>query len=259
VSRWHGLLLPVALLAVSGCAVGPAWQDLTSASSPLPVVTTTQAASATAAPAAPAGAADTSAGVALIATLRRPTRVLRAPGGALLVEQPDKTDEGTRQRLLVLQDRQEWLQVALPGRPRGRTGWLRAGDADLSATDWRLRVSLGTRRLTVLRGGMVYGEHPVAVGTAATPTPKGLFYLTDLLAPPDPDGAYGPYAFGLSAYSDVVTSFGRGGRGQIGLHGTSARASIGQAVSNGCLRLDNETITALARELPLGTPFEITA
>jgi lipoprotein-anchoring transpeptidase ErfK/SrfK len=100
----------------------------------------------------------------------------------------------------------------------------------------------------------VVREYPVATGTGGTPTPHGSFYLTELLAPSNP--GYGPYAFGLSAFSDVLSSFG-GGPGQIGLHGTDDAASIGNAASHGCVRMTNDDITALARLLPLGTPITI--
>lgn len=245
------------LLALSGCAVGQTWEELLGDDAPASAQSSSPA--ATALP-VPADAGDTTSGtIALVATLRGNTRVHTAAAGRLLRVQDDMTDEGTRQRLLVMADRGDWLQVALPGRPNGRTGWVRAGDVDLAATDWRVRVSLRQRTLTVLRGGLVYGTHSVAIGGPATPTPTGLFFVTDLLAPPDPAGVFGPYAFGISAYSDVVTSFGNGGRGQIGLHGTKDPASIGRPVSNGCLRLANDTIRTLAAQLPLGTPFEVTA
>ncbi|HVB05988.1 MAG TPA: L,D-transpeptidase, partial [Acidimicrobiales bacterium] len=58
---------------------------------------------------------------------------------------------------------------------------------------------------------------------------------------PDPAGTYDPYAFGLSAFSDVLSSFG-GGPGEIGLHGTDQPTSVGADVSHGCLRVSNATI-----------------
>jgi lipoprotein-anchoring transpeptidase ErfK/SrfK len=251
VSRTLRLLVTAALLlALTGCAAGPSWDDLMAQTSPAasPSAVATQQA---ARPADPALST-------LIATLTRRTDVLTRPGGGVLAVQPARTEKGAPQSLLVREQRGAWLRVALPGRPNGRSGWVRAAAVELSATDWRVEVSLAQRRLTVSRGGMVYGEHPVAVGKPSTPTPTGLFFLTDLLRPPQSGGAYGPYAFGLSAFSEVVTSFG-GGRGQIGLHGTDAPASIGTAASSGCLRIDNETVTALAAQLPLGTPVEIRA
>ena len=95
------------------------------------------------------------------------------------------------------------------------------------------------------------------VGRSATPTPAGTYFITELLQQPSPRGSYGPFAFGLSAYSDTLTSYA-GGPGQIGLHGTDAPSLVGTDVSHGCLRVTNDVITALARQLPLGTPVRIT-
>ena len=87
---------------------------------------------------------------------------------------------------------------------------------------------------------------------------RGVNFITDKLETPDPDGAYGPYALGLSAYSDVLTEFA-GGAGQVGIHGTNDPSVIGQEVSAGCIRLRNEDIERLVPLLPLGTPVEIVA
>jgi lipoprotein-anchoring transpeptidase ErfK/SrfK len=62
------------------------------------------------------------------------------------------------------------------------------------------------------------------------------------------DPAYGPYAFGLSGFSEVLTSF-NGGQGQLGLHGTNQPDKIGTRVSSGCIRLRNEDIEALVAEV----------
>ncbi len=94
-----------------------------------------------------------------------------------------------------------------------------------------------------------------ASGTGDTPTPLGTFYLVELLRPTN--GGYGPYAYGLSGFSEVLDDFG-GGPGQIWLHGTDDPDSIGRAVSHGCIRLSDEDITLLAETLPLGTPVVIT-
>ena len=99
---------------------------------------------------------------------------------------------------------------------------------------------------------------PVAVGAKDTPTPRGTFYLTALLQPPNPAGAYGPYAFGLSGYSPVLKTFA-GGDGEIGLHGTGDPASIGHSVTHGCIRVPNKVIEAMAGRLPLGTPVIVSA
>jgi len=79
-----------------------------------------------------------------------------------------------------------------------------------------------------------------------------------LIKTPNPSGAYGPYAFGLSGFSDTLTTF-NGGPGQLGIHGTNEPSAIGTQVSHGCIRMSNDDITRLARMLPLGTPVQIAA
>jgi lipoprotein-anchoring transpeptidase ErfK/SrfK len=159
---------------------------------------------------------------------------------------------------LVDQNQGDWLQVLLPVRPNGSTGWIRAADVTLSTTAFSVDIALAEHRLVVRDGDQVVADVPVGVGTSATPTPGGRYYIKELLQPPDPGGAYGPYAYGLSGFSNVLDEF-NGGDGVIGIHGTNEPELIGTDVSHGCIRVDNETITRLAGMLPLGTPVHISA
>jgi lipoprotein-anchoring transpeptidase ErfK/SrfK len=152
----------------------------------------------------------------------------------------------------------DWLKVLLPIRPNGSSGWVPSSSVQLAWVPWRVTVDRSARRLTLSNAGHVVMTTPVAVGSTSTPTPLGTFYLTSLLRPPDPGGAYGPFAFGLSGYSPVLKRFA-GGPGEIGLHGTDDPASIGRSVTHGCIRVSNRVITTLAGRLPLGTPVVVTA
>ncbi|MGZ4385152.1 MAG: L,D-transpeptidase, partial [Gaiellaceae bacterium] len=109
---------------------------------------------------------------------------------------------------------------------------------------------------TAWRQGRIVVQAQAAVGRTSLPTPTGLYYVTELLRQPDPRGAYGPYAIGLSAYSRVLFAFG-GGPGQIGIHGTNEPSLLGTNASHGCIRVANAVIVRLARILPLGTPVTI--
>jgi lipoprotein-anchoring transpeptidase ErfK/SrfK len=157
---------------------------------------------------------------------------------------------------LVKQRKPGWLQVYLPVRPNLSSGWIRPGEIRLTADPYRVEVQLRSHRLIAWRGRDRVVSAPIAVGRAVSPTPTGRYYLTDLLRPPDPNGFYGPYAFGLSAHSPVFTSF-EGGDGQVGIHGTNDPSVIGTDVSHGCIRVSNATISHLAKLLPLGTPVTI--
>lgn len=149
-----------------------------------------------------------------------------------------------------------WLQVRLPARPNGLTGWIRTTDVDITRNPYRIEVDVDDYELAIFRDDEVVLTTTVAIGTGSTPTPRGEFYLMELLRPPDPDGLYGPYAYGLSGFSNALTSF-NGGPGIIGIHGTNEPDLLGRDVSHGCIRVDNGVITEMAGFLPLGTPISI--
>jgi lipoprotein-anchoring transpeptidase ErfK/SrfK len=149
-----------------------------------------------------------------------------------------------------------WVNVLLPVKPNGSTGWVRAGDVEITENPYRLVVHVRRHRLDVFDAGQRTARYPIGVGKESTPTPGGRYYITQLFAPPNPDGPYGPYAYALSGFSEVLTSF-RGGDAIIGIHGTNRPDLIGQDVSAGCIRMSNDDVTRLTRVLPLGTPVEI--
>ena len=235
-------VLIVALL--SGCATAGAGHS--SAPSPLSPIPSVTASSGPPAPPPPVGVSAT-AEVSRLA-------VYASLGGAVKLSLTNPRPSGAPLTFLVLQSSSDWLEVQLPDRPNGSRGWISASQVTLHNLDYSLQVSTEQNTLSLYRSNTLVTTYSVATGTGGTPTPHGAFYLTELLAPTN--SGYGPYAFGLSAFSDVLTSFG-GGPGQIGLHGTDDAASIGKAVSHGCIRMSNSDITTLAKMLPLGTPITI--
>lgn len=152
----------------------------------------------------------------------------------------------------------EWINVHLPVQPNGTTGWVRRADVSLSNNPFRIEIDRATHSLEVFNQNSLWLTTDVAIGTGDTPTPVGDFYLLELLAPSDPAGAYGPFAFGLSGFSEVLDSFGGAETAIIGLHGTNDPASLGTDVSHGCVRIENSIIEQLAVSVPLGTPVLIT-
>ena len=150
----------------------------------------------------------------------------------------------------------KWVRVRLPHRPNGATAWVRSRNVRFMLTRFHVQVDLRRHELKVWRRAKLFVKAPIGVGRAVTPTPQGRYYLVSLLRTRNPRGAYGPYAFGLSAYSRVLTRFA-GGPGQIGLHGTNRPRMLARNVSHGCIRVNNTVIRRLARTLPLGTPIDI--
>jgi lipoprotein-anchoring transpeptidase ErfK/SrfK len=157
---------------------------------------------------------------------------------------------------LVQEQGTDRVRVLLPLRPNGSQGWVKARDVKVLQHDYRIVVSVGQHTLTVYKGQSVVMKERAGLGTSTTPTPGGVFYTKELIKPPTPNGAYGPYAYGLSGYSQVLDEF-LGGQGEIGIHGTNDPAGLGKNVSHGCIRISNEAITKLATMLPLGVPVQI--
>jgi lipoprotein-anchoring transpeptidase ErfK/SrfK len=213
---------------------------------------------------APAGTAPTTvplaAGASLVAQAEPASVPVYAAAGdgepASSLDNPN--ENGAPLVFLVRQQQGDWLNVYLPVRPNGSTGWVRAADVSVVSNPYSMDIALGAHRLVVHNGDDVVLDEPIAVGTADTPTPGGVYYIKELLQPPDPSGPYGPYAYGLSGFSNVLDEF-NGGDGVIGIHGTNQPEAIGTDVSHGCIRLRNEAILELVPVLPLGTPVHITA
>jgi lipoprotein-anchoring transpeptidase ErfK/SrfK len=241
-----GLLAFVAVAALlSGCGSGSSTTDQAKSSSssaaPGPSTTAHFTSSVVAQAKVPSVAIfDTSAATTPSKTLPSPQ-----PSGSPLVFLV-QGEEGSR------------LHVLLPIRPNGSTGWIERADVNLAQHDYRIIVALGAHQITVMKGDAIFLQDPIGVGTKDTPTPGGIYYTKELYKPPNPNGPYGPYAYALSGYSDVLTDF-EGGDGVIGIHGTNDPSAIGHDVSHGCIRMSNAGITKLAQTLPLGVPVEIQA
>jgi lipoprotein-anchoring transpeptidase ErfK/SrfK len=198
----------------------------------------------------------------LVATTKVPSlQVFDQPAatGKVVTTLSAKTDYGLPRTLLGTAVRPGWIQVLLPIRPDGSQGWIRATDVTTTTTDYLVRIALSTHHLTLMKAGVPVFGTAVVIGKTETPTPTGLFYVTDPVdLQSQPNGAYGAFALGLSGFSNVLTSF-NGGPGQIAVHGTPYADQVGQNLSNGCVRIPNPLILQLAKTVPLGTPVSITA
>ena len=161
-----------------------------------------------------------------------------------------------RRVVLALAARKEatgfWYRVSLPGRPNGRTGWIRAASVTVSPVRSEIVVRRGRRTLELYQRGRLRLRTRVVVGARGMETPLGLFYVTAAFRPTNP--FLGSYAFETSAYSRL--SDWPGG-GVVGIHGTSQPWLLGRAVSHGCVRVSNTVALQLRRLAPLGTPVRI--
>lgn len=165
------------------------------------------------------------------------------------------TPDGFLQSYLLLQEQSTssglWVELRIPGRPNGRTGWVPRGALDtFNHTNMEIVVNRAARQLTLYRAGQAIFRAPVGVGKPGTPTPAGHFWITEAFSSSNP--AYGPYAFGTSDYSTLTDWIGGG---IVGLHGTNEPSLVPGDPSHGCIRLHNRDILRLSKLVSIGTPL----
>ena len=205
-------------------------------------------------------AASSDSPLGLAALAHGPVDVFSAPGDV----EPEMTLEATTildtVTVLAVVDEPEdgWVEVMLPVRPNGSTGWVSTDQVSLYAVDGEIHIDLSERSLTYVIDGVTVLETEVGVGSEHNRTPVGVFFVTDNVTLADPNSPWGPHALGLSARSDTITEF-NGGDGIIGIHGTNNPGSIGGNISLGCIRLPNDKITTLYERVPIGTRVIVTA
>ncbi|HMK62250.1 MAG TPA: L,D-transpeptidase [Acidimicrobiales bacterium] len=158
--------------------------------------------------------------------------------------------------MLVTAFQGNWVQAYVPQRPNESTAWFPASDVTISYDPYHIDVSLSGHQLVLYKDNAPVYSAPVASGAPDSPTPTGSYFVAYIVKLTDPDNVYGPYAMGTSAFSNTYYSF-EGGPGQIGIHGTDQPWVIGSYASHGCIRLNNNDITAVATQIPPGTPVEI--
>lgn len=169
---------------------------------------------------------------------------------------------GQSLRLLVLRDATDedgdiWLRIQLPIWPNGQAGWVAASDVRLAEVDERVVVDLSERSLVRLREGRPVATLPVAVGSTATPTPPGRYFVWAKVETDRPSGAYGSFILGLSGFSESIEPWEEWpGQPRLAIHGTDDPGDAGQAVSKGCVRVLNALLRRL-RDVPMGTPVVI--
>jgi L,D-transpeptidase catalytic domain len=189
-----------------------------------------------------------------IVQLRRSARLplFATPGGKVVQELSAKTEFGSPRVLGVVRQRGSWLGVSTSLRPDGRLGWVRFDVAKMKLywTRYSLRVLLYKRELQLRYGRRLMASYTVTVGAAGSSTPLGRFAITDALVFQQ-SPYYGCCALALSGRQEHLPVGWLGGD-RIAIHGTPG--PVGFAASHGCIRATDETMRALFRRVPLGTP-----
>lgn len=107
---------------------------------------------------------------------------------------------------------------------------------------YNIIINRATRKLSLYKDGKLFRQYTIAVGKASTPTPVGVFKITDKLE--NPDASLGARWIGLSLEGYAI-------------HGTNNPSSIGKAISDGSIRLYNRNIIELFTLVPIGTSVTI--
>ncbi|WP_241842303.1 L,D-transpeptidase [Pseudofrankia sp. BMG5.36] len=165
---------------------------------------------------------------------------------------------GAPSALPLIDSRPGWLRVRVAQRPNFSTAWIRATDARLVSSSYRIAIDVQAKRLRLFDHGKVTLDAPAGVGTPDDPTPTGEFFLA-LFAPP-PGPGYGDFILVTSAHSTSITDWDSSGDAIVGVHGPlGADAEIGDSgaqVSHGCVRLHLSDLAPL-RAVPAGSPITI--
>jgi lipoprotein-anchoring transpeptidase ErfK/SrfK len=234
--------LPPASAVSQGQAAGSAGTGTTPLSAAPPVTSASQVPAST-----------------VVATLRGDVPGSPAPGAAATQTVPG-TWYGYPSMLPVIAAKGRWLEVRLAQRPNESTAWIPRSAATTSTVPYAVLVNLSTERLTVYQSGQPILSFPAGIGSPASPTPPGNFFVT--MTAPAPDPGYGPFVLVTSAHSDAITDWDNSGDAIIAIHGPidavddAAIGTTGAAISSGCVRLHNADLAQLSL-LPPGTPVDI--
>lgn len=120
----------------------------------------------------------------------------------------------------------------------------------------RIIINIPSCTLELYKNNTLVREYPVGVGKPSTPTPIGKFFVTekevnpcwyppgkDYVVPSGPDNPLGYRWMGFAPL--------------YGIHGTNAPWSIGFAVSNGCVRMQEADVEELFELIDCETPVFI--
>jgi lipoprotein-anchoring transpeptidase ErfK/SrfK len=178
---------------------------------------------------------------------RREVVVYAAPGGAPIARLgPQQIGETW---LPVIAQQPGWVQVLLPSRPNGSTGWLTETALDRAVTPYLIRVHLRSFNVELFKGGQRLGSWTAGIGKTSAPTPTGRTFLLGSFS--DTAQRYSPVILPLGTHSPTLDSFG-GGPGTVAIHTWPTANVFGTRSSDGCIRVPKDALDQLTR-VPLGT------
>ena len=191
-----------------------------------------------------------------IVSVRRTAVMRSGPGGRVIERLGPRTEFGGPTAMSVVRRRGRWVGVTTARRRNGSLGWLDVKSLRTSRTRLTIRVDRSARRLELRRAGKVLARSTVSIGRPGSPTPTGRFAVTDKLRGDRFGSYYGCCILALSG-TQPNTPPGWPGGNRLAIHGTPNQASLGGAVSAGCVHASASTLERLMRRVPVGTPVII--
>lgn len=190
--------------------------------------------------------------------------VLAFAKGASVFSKPDFATRSDRlyiarnERVVVLARKGRFAKVRVAtGYGPTYKRWVSESEGKVVKTSYSIVVRRKQRDVLVFRNGRRISRMQATVGAPSTPTPSGVYTITQKHRFKPGDREYGTY--GCCVLSLDVTSFAPfGGQtwGAIALH-RSFGGDLGRAVSHGCVRIPLARLRTLYRKLPTGTLVKI--
>jgi lipoprotein-anchoring transpeptidase ErfK/SrfK len=187
--------------------------------------------------------------------VRRPTMLRTSPEGRMVARIRTKTEFKSPTILAVAARRPGWVRVRTSVK-RHHVGWLPVSAGSLFSQPRTIVIDLSRRSLTVFHRGKLTDRYKVAIGTKATPTPRGRFAVTDRLRTGDAKSDYGCCILALNAHQPKIAQ-GWGGGTRLAIHATPHAWALGHEVSHGCVRASNAALRQLMARVRIGTPVTI--
>jgi lipoprotein-anchoring transpeptidase ErfK/SrfK len=221
--------------------------------SPAPTDTATAPAPAPSTPARPSRSATLKPPLAF--HVRHRTMLRRTPGGKMVARITTKTEFKSPTILAVAARKPGWVLVRTT-LAKQHVGWLPSSAGVLFSEPRSIVIDLSRHSHSVFHRGKLTDVYKVAIGTAATPTPKGKFAVTDRLRTGNAASDYGCCILALNAHQPKIAQ-GWGGGDRVAIHATPHTWTLGKSVSHGCVRASNAALKQLMGHVRLGTPVTI--
>lgn len=113
-------------------------------------------------------------------------------------------------------------------------------EQEVNSSAFSITIDLFQSKLFLIEEKKIVKEYPIAIGTELSPTPVGQFTIIEKSKAWG--GGFGSRWLGLNVPWGVY-----------GIHGTNKPYLIGQQVSSGCIRMNNNDVEQLYEIIPVGT------